>query len=58
MGYDVDLVDSSGECCQLDTPQTEGNTYCIGGRTETTMGITYNYSFFYYYFLDKRKGLR
>ena len=35
----------------------EGGTYAIG-NTETELNITYNYSWYYYNFLDKEKGIR
>jgi hypothetical protein len=58
MGYSIDLVSNTGDCCQLSSPQSEGSTYHIGGTCDTSLHITYNYAFFYYHFLDKRKGIR
>ena len=35
----------------------DGGTQPVGGTTEATLNITYNYSPFYYEFLDKDSGL-
>lgn len=46
MSYDIDLTDPiTGEILELDSPhQLRGGTYQIGGTTEATLNITYNYS--------------
>lgn len=36
----------------------DGGTYAVGGSTEASLNITYNYSPFYYNHLDKENGLR
>ncbi|GAH37846.1 unnamed protein product [marine sediment metagenome] len=37
---------------------TAGGTYPIGGTDEAELNITYNYSEFYYRYLDKENGLK
>lgn len=39
-------------------PFEEGGTYQVGGCTDATLNITYNYSPFYYKYLSYTKGLR
>ena len=56
MGYDIELV-LKGKVVEVDRHQ-EGANYCIHGKTEASLNITYNYSFFYYHFLDKEEGIR
>lgn len=50
MSYDLTLVDPiTKEPLQLDQPHhMKGGTYAIGGTTEATLNITYNYCSFYY----------
>lgn len=45
MGYDCDLVDPvTKEVLQLDQPhQMKGGTYCVGGTTDASLAVTYNY---------------
>lgn len=56
MSYDISLV-KDGEVCQVNNHQ-EGGVIALGGSTDADINITYNYSFFFYNFLDKRKGIR
>lgn len=46
MSYDIDLVDPvSKEVLVLDTPhQMKGGTYCVGGTSQASLNITYNYA--------------
>ncbi len=46
MSYDIRLVDPvSGETLELDAPHhMRGGTYAVGGTTEATLNVTYNYS--------------
>lgn len=46
MSYDIDLTDPlSGAVLELDEPhQMRGGTYAIGGTTEMTLNVTYNYA--------------
>jgi len=37
---------------------SEGGTQPLYGTDKAELNITYNYSFFYYHFLDKKDGLR
>lgn len=50
MSYDIDLKDPvTGETLQLDAPhQMKGGTYCVGGTTEASLNVTYNYSRHFY----------
>jgi len=58
MSYDIQLLDRYGNPFKLKTPLKEGGIYEIGGNRETNLNITYNYSWYYYMFLDKNKGIR
>lgn len=59
MSYDIDLVDPvTGEVLHVDTPHhLTGGTYCVGGTTELTLNITYNYAEILQKVLGK-KGIR
>lgn len=50
MSYDIELIDPvSKEVLQLDAPhQMRGGHYAIGGTTEASLNVTYNYSAHYY----------
>ena len=50
MSYDIRLVDPiSKETLELDTPHfMRGGTYAVGGTTEATLNVTYNYGHIYY----------
>ncbi len=56
MSHDVSLM-KDGKICEVPSHE-EGGTYALGGLPEASLNITYNYSWFYYHFLDKRKGLK
>lgn len=45
MSYDIDLCDPvSGATLELDEPhQMKGGTYCVGGTTEASLNVTWNY---------------
>ena len=58
MSYDLSLVDKNGQCFEMPESKHIGGTMPMGGYTESDFNITYNYSWFYYNCLDKRKGLR
>jgi len=57
MSYDIDLKNKDGQVVSVDNHE-EGGTYCLGGTTEASLNVTYNYSPFYYHFLDRDEGLR
>ena len=57
MSYDISLRDSNGNRFRIE-PLQEGGTQQIGGNTETWLNVTYNYSWYYYMFLDKEEGIR
>lgn len=50
MSYDIDLLDPvTKETIEFDEPhQIKGGTYAVGGSTEASLNITYNYSDWYY----------
>lgn len=50
MSYDLSLVDPvSEETLQLESKhQMQGGTYAVGGTTEASLNITWNYGEFYY----------
>jgi len=56
MSWYVYLKGAEDECVAVDSFD-EGGTRPIGGSTEACLNITYNYSWFYYHFLDKKDGL-
>ena len=56
MSFDVSL-EQDGEVVQVKRHQ-EGGTYAVGGTTEAALNVTYNYSWFYFRFLDEDFGLR
>ena len=56
MSYYISLM-REGNVCQVNTHQ-EGGVIALGGSTDASINITYNYAFFFYNFLDKRKGIR
>lgn len=42
MSYDVDLV-RNGSIVEVEHHEAEGGTYVLGGTTEASLNITYNY---------------
>ena len=57
MSYDIHMENKDGSTVEV--PRfSEGGTQVLGGSTEAELNITYNYSWFYYRYLDKTKGLR
>ena len=59
MSYDINLIDpETQETFELTKSLREGGIQQIGGNTETWFNITYNYSWYYYHFLDKEDGIR
>lgn len=50
MSYDIDLIHPvTRKTLQLDKPhQMKGGTYALGGTTDASLNITYNYSSHYY----------
>lgn len=59
MSYDIDLIDPiTRETLHLDQPHhMRGGTYCVGGTTECSVNITWNYAEFYYRVFGKQ-GIR
>lgn len=57
MSHDINYTDESGKYFILDETMEEGGTYAIGNKN-SCLNVTYNYSWFYYAFLDKEKGIR
>ena len=58
MSYDIDYLNKEGECFDLDDKFSEGGTQVLGGNSETSLNVTYNYSWYYYMFLDEELGIR
>ena len=58
MSYNIELrkPDNNG-LYRLDKPLKAGGIQEVGGNKETWLYVTYNYSWYYYMFFDKRKGL-
>lgn len=56
MSYDISLI-KDGVVCGVKSHQ-EGGNIVMGGSSEASINITWNYAFFFYNFLDKRKGIR
>lgn len=57
MSYDLEYKDEADKLFDLGEVTEEGGTYAVG-NTKTELNITYNYSWYYYQFLDKEKGIR
>lgn len=59
MSYDIDLVSLvTGRVLELDAPhQMKGGTYALGGTTEASLNVTYNYATIFYRVLGE-KGIR
>jgi hypothetical protein len=47
----------AGEECVKVESHEEGGTYVLGGTDVADLNVTYNYSWFYYRFLDAEDGL-
>lgn len=58
MSYDIDYVDDEGDYFVLDKPHKEGGTFVLDGTRDTCLNVTYNYSWYYYHYVDKEKGIR
>ena len=60
MGYYIHLEDPiTGDTLQAEAAHhIRGGTYAVGGTTELSMSVTYNYAKFYYEHLDREKGIR
>lgn len=58
MSYDIDLQDPiTKETLILDEPHhMRGGTYCLGGETQASLNITYNYSKHYYRIFEERES--
>jgi len=56
LSYDIDL-EYPGGIAQVENHE-DGGTYVLGGTTEASLNITYNYGRFFYMHLDEEKGLR
>ena len=57
MGSWIYLEDAEGNPVQVKTHK-EGGTYVLGGSSDATMSITWNYSEYYYDTVDHEHGLR
>jgi hypothetical protein len=54
MSYDIDLNDPvTGKVLQLDAPHhMRGGTYAVGGTTNASLNVTYNYAKHFYRVID------
>ena len=57
MSWDIELIDENGNTVVIPRHE-EGGTYVLGGTDRAELNITYNYSWFYFHFLNKKWGLR
>ncbi len=57
MSYDINLSYPESGRAQVET-FAEGGTYVLGGSTDASLNVTYNYGSFYYEYLDKELGIR
>lgn len=57
MSYDIRLVEEDGSTATVENHQA-GGTIAIGGSTQASTSITYNYSYFYYNEIDEDDGIR
>jgi hypothetical protein len=60
MSYDIELVDPvTKSVLQLDLPHhMRGGTYAVGGTTDASLNITFNYSKHFYAVVDSENGIR
>jgi len=58
MSYDIYLKDKDGNNFALEVPLEEGGIQLVGGNIDTWLNVTYNYSWYYKQYLDKKKGIR
>lgn len=59
MSYDINLCDPvTKRCLKSDNHQIRGGTYQVGGTTELSLNITYNYGKHFYRVIDTEKGIR
>jgi hypothetical protein len=56
MSYDISLTNDEGVPLPVEN-HTEGATFAMGGIEYATTNITYNYSWFYRQFIDKKEGI-
>ena len=57
MGYDISLVDFDGYPVKVER-HSEGGYMIVGGNTDATISITYNYSKYFYETIDGKEGIR
>ncbi len=60
MSYDIDLTDPvTKEVIKLDSPhQMKGGTFAVGGCSEASLNVTYNYAQHYERVFDGDQGIR
>jgi len=57
MSYSIRYIDDVANTFPID-PLFEGGILTVGGQTDTQLNVTYNYSWYYYMFLDEKEGIR
>lgn len=50
-------MDAEGNICDVESHQ-EGGVVQVGGSSEASLNVTYNYAWFYFHFLDQENGIR
>jgi len=58
MSYDISLVAPGTHKPVTVNRQTEGGTIVLGGTTDASLNVTYNYAPHFYEQIDKDKGIR
>jgi hydroxylamine reductase (hybrid-cluster protein) len=58
MGYKIELIGSDGQVLVSKHKIEYGSTHPLGGTTECSISVTYNYSVQFNKFFDKVKGIR
>lgn len=60
MSWDILLLNPEDDYTPYELPEAHngGSFDCLGGCLITDINVTYNYSWYYYKYLDKEKGIR
>lgn len=59
MSYDISIVDKDKNLLHAkNIHQLKGGNYILGGTTALHLNITYNYSPYFYKYIDKKEGIR
>ena len=61
MGYSIHIVDKNNQTMKTangEKHHIKGGIFILGGTDEASISITYNYSPYFYQYIDKEKGIR